>query len=166
MNSKRYSLYFTQLCTSVGTTPSCQLHQHRRLCATENTSPPRQKQWPDETQQLLQMRVTYIPHCSSTLSVLKPLQTPGSKFPCPHLLLFACSRLSFEDAGIHSFHGLYQQAKKFVVKTEHELWKEETEVDTKSLNVKKDFDRASNIGRERGLRTKLTKQQIPHTFIL
>lgn len=34
----------------------------------------------------------------------------------------------------------------------------------KLLNVKKDFDRAIKIGRERGLRTKLPKQEIPHAF--
>lgn len=54
---------------------------------------------------------------------------PGRERGCPpaYLLLFAASRLALEDAGVHRFHVLHQEAKELVVKAEHELRKGEAE---------------------------------------
>ena len=42
-----------------------------------------------------------------------------------YLLSFTCRRLSLQDARIHGFDVLYQQAKKFFIEAKHKLhWKE------------------------------------------
>lgn len=77
-------------------------------------------------------------------SGLAALQSPrsGQEFLGAHLLLFACSRLPFENAGVHGFHVLHQQPKKLVIKAEHQLWKEKKNALKKA---KKDSDKTSKI---------------------